>query len=80
MGVFHMQDIRMTIRLSRQDAHIIDMFIKSGEYATRTEFIRRAVKEYSRNHMEEISRKTKAMKRLQDMVNSLEQIQDYSRK
>ena len=80
MGVFHMQDIRMTIRLSRQDAHIIDMFIKSGEYATRTEFIRRAVKEYSRNHIEEIARKTKAMKRLQDMVNSLEQIQDYSRK
>ena len=75
-----MQDIRMTIRLSRQDAHIIDMFIKSGEYATRSEFIRRAVKEYSRNHMEEIARKTKAMKKLQDMVNSLEQIQDYSRK
>ena len=70
----------MTIRLSRQDAHIIDMFIKSGEYATRSEFIRRAVKEYSHNHMEEIARKTKAMKKLQDMVNSLEQISDYSRK
>jgi Arc/MetJ-type ribon-helix-helix transcriptional regulator len=56
------------------------MFIKSGEYATRSEFIRRAVKEYSRNHMEEIARKTKAMKKLQDMVNSLEQISDYSRK
>ncbi len=70
----------MTIRLSRQDAHIIDMFVKSGEYVTRSEFIRRAVKEYSRNHMEEIVRKTKAMKKLQDMVNSLEQIQDYSKK
>jgi Arc/MetJ-type ribon-helix-helix transcriptional regulator len=70
----------MTIRLSQQDAHIIDMFIKSGEYATRSEFIRRAVKEYSRNHMEEIVRKTKAMKKLQEMVNSLEQISDYSRK
>ena len=75
-----MQDIRMTIRLSRQDTHIIDMFIKSGEYATRSEFIRRAAKEYSRNHMEEIARKTRAMKKLQDMVNSLEQIQDYSKK
>ena len=80
MGVFNLQDIRMTIRLSRQDAHIIDMFIKSGEYATRSEFVRRAVKEYSRNHMEEIARKTKAMKKLQEMVNSLEQISDYSRK
>ena len=75
-----MQDIRMTIRLSRQDIHIIDMFVKSGEYATRSEFIRRAVKEYSRNHMEEIIRKTRAIKRLQNMVNDLEQIQDYTRK
>jgi len=30
--------------------------------------------------MEEIVRKTKAMKKLQDMVNSLEQISDYSKK
>lgn len=75
-----MQDIRMTIRLSQQDAYIIDMFVKSGEFATRSEFLRRAVKDYSRNHMDEIVRKTKAMKKLQDMVNSLEQIQDYSKK
>jgi Arc/MetJ-type ribon-helix-helix transcriptional regulator len=75
-----MQDIRMTIRLSRQDTHIIDMFVRSGEYATRSEYIRRAIKEYSRNHMDEIVRKTKAMKRLQNIVNDLEQIQDYSKK
>jgi len=75
-----MQDIRMTVRLSRQDTHIIDMFVKSGEYATRSEFIRRAVKEYSRNHMEEIIKKTRAMKKLQNMVNDLEQIQDYTKK
>jgi Arc/MetJ-type ribon-helix-helix transcriptional regulator len=77
---FFMQDIRMTIRLSQQDTHIIDMFVRSGEYATRSEYIRRAIKEYSRNHMDEIVRKTKAMKKLQDMVNDLEQIQDYSKK
>lgn len=70
----------MTVRLSRQDTHIIDMFVKSGEYATRSEFIRRAVKEYSRNHMEEIIKKTRAMKKLQNMVNDLEQIQDYTKK
>ena len=79
MGDF-MQDIRMTIRLSQQDTHIIDMFVRSGEYATRSEFIRRAIKEYSRNHMEEIINKAKAMKKLQDIVNDLEQIQDYSKK
>ena len=75
-----MQDVRMTIRLSRQDTHTIDMFIKTGEFATRSEFIRRAVKEYSRNHMGELFNKAKAMKKLQDMVNDLEQIQDYTKK
>jgi Arc/MetJ-type ribon-helix-helix transcriptional regulator len=75
-----MQDIRMTIRISQQDVHTIDMFVRTGEYTTRSEFIRRAIKEYSRNHMEEIIRKTRAMKKLQDMVNKLEQIQDYSKK
>lgn len=75
-----MQDIRMTIRLSQQDTHVIDMFLRSGEYATRSEFIRRAIREYSQNHMKEIISKTKAMIKLQDIVNSLEQIQDYSKK
>ena len=75
-----MQDIRMTIRLSQQDTHIIDMFVRSGEYSTRSEFIRRAVKEYSRNHIDEIIKKTRAMKKLQSMVNDLEEIHDYSKK
>jgi len=75
-----MQDIRMTIRLSQQDTHIIDMFVRSGEYATRSEFIRRAIKEYSRNHIDEIIKKTRAMRKLQSMVNDLEEIQDYSKK
>jgi Arc/MetJ-type ribon-helix-helix transcriptional regulator len=75
-----MQDIRMTIRLSQQDTHIIDMFVRSGEYSTRSEFIRRAIKEYSRNHIDEIIKKTRAMKKLQNMVNDLEEIQDYSKK
>ena len=70
----------MTIRLSQQDTHIIDMFVRSGEYSTRSEFIRRAVKEYSRNHMDEIIKKTRAMKKLQSMVNDLEEIKDYSKK
>ena len=75
-----MQDIRMTIRLSKQDTHIIDMLVKSGEYATRSEFIRRAIKEYSLNHMDEIISKAKALRKLQNMVYNLEQIQDYSKK
>jgi Arc/MetJ-type ribon-helix-helix transcriptional regulator len=56
------------------------MFVRSGEYATRSEFIRRAVKEYSRNHIDELIKKTRAMRKLQNMVNDIEEIQDYSKK
>jgi Arc/MetJ-type ribon-helix-helix transcriptional regulator len=75
-----MNNIRMTIRLPQKDARIIDMFVRSGEFSTRSEFVRRAVKEYSQNHMNEVIRRTKAMKKLQDMVNILEQTEEYTRK
>ena len=75
-----MNDIRMTVRLPRQDAYTIDIFVKSGEFSTRSEFIRRAIKEYSQNHMEEVIERTEAIKKLQDMVNILEQTQEYTKK
>ena len=75
-----MNDIRMTIRLSQKDAHVIDMFVRTGEFSTRSEFIRRAIKEYSHNHMSEVIKRTKAMKKLQDMVNIIEQTEEYTKK
>jgi len=75
-----MQEVRLTIRVSLKDNRLIDMFIRTGEYATKSEFIRRAIKEYSMNHMEEIIKKAKAMQKLQQMVNSVEQIEEYTKK
>ena len=75
-----MNDIRMTIRLPQRDAHMIDMYVRTGEFATRSEFIRRAIKEYSQNHMKEVIKRTEAMKKLQDMVNILEQTEEYTKK
>ena len=75
-----MQEVRLTIRVPLQDSQLIDMFIRTGEYATKSEFIRRAIKEYSINHMEEIIKKAKAMQKLQRMVNSIEQIEEYTKK
>ena len=70
----------MTIRVGLQDTQVIDMFVRTGEFSTRSEFIRRAIKEYSQNHMEEIIKKTEAMKKLQDMVNIIEQNKEYTKK
>ena len=75
-----MNDIRMTIRLPPRDAHVIDMYVRTGEFSTRSEFIRRAIKEYSQNHMDEIIKRTEAIKKLQDMVNVLDQTMEYTKK
>jgi len=75
-----MDDIRMTIRLSLKDAQMIDMFVKTGEFATRSEYIRHAVREYSQNHMESIIKKVEAMEKLQKMVNNIEAMEEYNKK
>lgn len=59
---------------------MIDMFLRGGEFTTRSEFIRRAVREYSQKHMEEIVKKAEAMKKLQDLVNIYEVNEEYYKK
>jgi Arc/MetJ-type ribon-helix-helix transcriptional regulator len=75
-----MVEARLTIRLPMQDLNIIDMFLKSGECSTRSEFIRHAVREYSQNHVEEIIKKAEAMKKIQEIVSLYEASEEYLKK
>ena len=75
-----MQDTRLTIRLPSRDIHMIDMFLRSGEFSTRSEFIRHAVREYLLNHMNEVIKRTEAMKKLQELVNTYEAAEEYLKK
>jgi Arc/MetJ-type ribon-helix-helix transcriptional regulator len=72
-----MADTRLTLRLSMQDIRVMDMFLRSGEFSTRSEFIRRAIKEYQQNHMEEIIKKAEAVKKLQNIVGDIEVGKEY---
>jgi|LGOV01.1.fsa_nt_gb Arc/MetJ-type ribon-helix-helix transcriptional regulator len=72
-----MADTRLTLRLSMQDIQVMDMFLRSGEFSTRSEFIRRAIKEYQQNHMEEIIKKAEAVKKLQNIVGDIELGKEY---
>ena len=72
-----MADTRLTLRLSMQDIQVMDMFLRSGEFSTRSEFIRRAIKEYQQNHMEEIIKKAEAVKKLQNIVDDIELGKEY---
>ena len=75
-----MVDARLTIRLPFQDISLIDMFLKSGEFSTRSEFLRRAVREYSQNHVEEIIKKAEMMKKLHEIVTIYEASEEYLKK
>ncbi len=72
-----MEDTRLTLRLSMQDIQIMDMFLRSGEFSNRSEFIRRAIREYQQNHMEEIIKKAEAVKKLQNIVDDIELGKEY---
>ena len=72
-----MSDCRLTIRLPQRDVHVIDMFLKTGEFSSRSEFIRRAIREYQQAHMEDIIKKAEALKKLQDIVNEIELSKDF---
>ena len=72
-----MADTRLTLRVSMQDIQIMDMFLRSGEFSSRSEFIRRAIREYQQNHMEEIIKKAEAVKKLQNIVDDIELGKEY---
>ena len=72
-----MADTRLTLRLSMQDIQVMDMFLRSGEFSNRSEFIRRAIREYQQNHMEEIIKKAEAVKKLQNIVDDIELGKEY---
>jgi Arc/MetJ-type ribon-helix-helix transcriptional regulator len=72
-----MADTRLTLRLSMQDIQVMDMFLRSGEFSNRSEFIRRAIREYQQNHMEEIIKKAEAVKKLQNIVGDIELGKEY---
>jgi len=72
-----MVDTRLTLRLSMQDIQIMDMFLRSGEFSNRSELIRRAIREYQQNHMEEIIKKAEAVKKLQNIVDDIELGKEY---
>jgi Arc/MetJ-type ribon-helix-helix transcriptional regulator len=67
-----MPDVRMTIRLPIQDNQLIEMFVKTGEFSTKSDFIRQAIREYSNNHLEEVIKKAESRLKLQSLVNDIE--------
>ena len=75
-----METKRITIRLSQHDIHSIDLFIRAGEFATRSEVIRHAINDFIKNYANNIIEKADKIKKVQELELALESIEPYMKK
>jgi Arc/MetJ-type ribon-helix-helix transcriptional regulator len=75
-----MENDRITIRLPQIDLRQIDVFIRLGEFSTRSEVVRHAVKEYIENHTTRILAKADKFKKIQELEAAAAAIEPYMKK
>jgi Arc/MetJ-type ribon-helix-helix transcriptional regulator len=75
-----METDRITIRLPRIYLKEIDLFIRVGEFSTRSEVIRNAVKEFITNQSDRIVQRADKLKKVQELEAAVEAIEPYMKK
>lgn len=76
----NMENDRITIRLPQLHLRQIDLFIRAGEFSTRSEVVRHAVNEYIANYASRIIEKADRIKKVQELEAAVESIEPYMRK
>lgn len=75
-----METQRITLRLPQQDIYSIDVFVRAGEFATRSEVIRHAVNEFIKNYADSLIEKADKMKKVQELEMTLNSVAPYMKK
>ena len=75
-----MENDRITIRLPRICLRQIDLFIRAGEFSTRSEVIRHAVNEYISSYAGRVIEKADELKKVQELEAAVEAIEPYMKK
>jgi len=75
-----MENDRITIRLPQINLRQIDVFIELGEFSTRSEVVRHAVKEYIDNHATRILERAEKFKHVQEMGAAVAKMEPYMKK
>ncbi|RLF26459.1 MAG: hypothetical protein DRN05_07020 [Thermoplasmata archaeon] len=76
----NMEKDRITIRLPKLYLHQIDLFIRAGEFSSRSEVIRHAVNEFINNYASRIIEKAEKIKKVQELEAAVETIEPYMKK
>jgi len=75
-----METQRITVRLPQRDLHSIDLFIRAGEFSSRSEVIRHAVNDFIKEYAQEVIEKAEKIKRVQELELAVESIEPYMKK
>jgi len=75
-----METQRMTIRLPKRHINSIDLFIRAGEFATRSEVIRHAINDFIKKHADNIIEEADKIKKVQELNLAVESIEPYMKK
>ena len=75
-----METDRITIRLPQIYLRQIDLFVRAGEFSTRSEVIRHAVNEFITNYAGRIIEKADKLKKVQELEAAVEAIEPYMKK
>lgn len=75
-----MEKNRITVRLPQHDIRSIDLFIRAGEFSSRSEVIRHAVNDFIKNFANEVIEKAERIKKVQELELAVEAIEPYMQK
>ncbi len=75
-----MNNKRLTVRLPERSLDLMDLMIKLGEFSSRSEIIRLAVRDFVLERSEKTAEYLKKMERLRDMQDSLEKLEEFKRR
>ena len=75
-----METQRITVRLPQTDLHSIDLFIRAGEFSSRSEVIRHAVNDFIKEYAQQVIDKAEKMKKVQELEMAVESIEPYMKK
>jgi Arc/MetJ-type ribon-helix-helix transcriptional regulator len=75
-----MEKNRITVRLPLRDLHSIDLFIRAGEFSSRSEVIRHAVNQFIKDYADQVIEKAEKLKKVQELELAVEAIEPYMKR
>ena len=75
-----MESQRITVRLPQRDLYSMDLFIRAGEFSSRSEVIRHAVNDFIKEYAQKVIDKADKIKQVQELEIAVESIEPYMKK